>query len=211
VSVQKTLSGTTVGVESVIHINQNLRRDRADAQVCGFTLEDIDIVVPSGHRIGRVSQESFEEFNALRERACADIVITTRLENGMSAVLAIKRAKTEPFGGCWWMQGGGYGSYELIGDFLLKRAEQECGVRPALEGFMGVFRTCAEDIVCSTTNLCFVGFAEFDHIRRARIDREHVAWRLLTLADLDTLPSEETHWYPSFTFRRALETMPPPA
>ena len=212
-SVQETLSGTMVEVDSIVSVNPNLRLDRIQARIYGFAPPTENVVVPPGQRIGRVSQESDDEINARKECACADIVITTHLafENGTPAVLAIKRAKSEPFGGCWWMQGGGYEGYRLISDFLLERAERECRVRPALEGFMGVFRTCAEYAVRSTTNLCYVGFAEFDQIRQAVIDQEHTDWRLLTLATLDTLAPEETHWYPLFTFRRALETMPPVA
>ena len=208
-----TLSGTMVKVDTIIWWNRHLREDREDARKNGFEFETEDIMVPEGQRTGGVPAPIYDAFSSGSERACADIVVTTHLSNGTPAVLAVKRAMNKPFGGQWWMQGGSYHTYRLITDFLLERAEKECGVRPEIQGLIGQFRTCAEGYVCSTTNICYVGYAPFDAIIKARTDSDHSSWCLFTLEDLASharsLPAKSApHWYPMFVFKQALTTMP---
>ena len=112
------------------------------------------------------------------------------------------------FGGKWWMQGGSYHTYRSISDFVLERAEKECGVRPKIQGLIGVFRTCAEDIICSTTNVCYVGYVPYEEVVKAQADKDHSDVRLITLCSLDLVPNHEKHWYPMTVFKQALRTMP---
>lgn len=207
-----TLSGRLVEVETILFVNSHLAEDRLYAKIHGYRSQTEDIIVPEGHRTGGVPAPVYNEFSRGSERACADVVITTRFPDGEAAVLVSKRAANKPFGGCWWMQGGSYHTYRLISDFLIERAEKECGVCPSIEGFIGVFRTCAEDYLASTTNLCYVGFAPYEEIRDAQNDKDHEALRVLRLEDLLHLPAHnpasQFHWYPMFAFKRALETMP---
>ena len=197
-----------VKVETKIWWNRHLREDREDAMKNGFQFETEDVLVPEGQRTGGVPTPVYDAFSVGSERACADIVITTHLADGTPAVLTARRAMNKPFGGKWWMQGGSYHTYRLRTDFLLERAEKECGVRPVIQGMIGEFRTCAEDFVCSTTNSCYVGYALYDAIMKARADKDHSGLRLLTLDDLSSIPPEERHWYPMFVFKQALTTMP---
>lgn len=105
------------------------------------------------------------------------------------------------------MQGGAFHPYRSITDFLAERAEKECGVRPKIEGLIGVFRTCAEDFHASTIQPCYVGSIEYADIIKAKPDMDHSSWRLLSLRDLQNLPAEEKHWYPMLTFQLALESI----
>lgn len=105
------------------------------------------------------------------------------------------------------MQGGAFHPYRSIVEFLEERAEKECGVRPKIEGLIGVFRTCAEDFHASTTQPCYVGSVAYKDLIKAKPDIDHTSWRLLKLEDLQTLPEEEKHWYPMLAFRLALESM----
>lgn len=169
------------------------------------------ITVPSGHRSGGVAPDIYDGYRQGLDSACADVVITTHMPDGEARVLAVKRALGKPFGGKWWMQGGAIQSYRLIEDFLVERAERECGVRLVIQALMGVFRTCAEDILASTTNLCYVGYAPYDMVERASVDKDHTAFRLFSAHEFyqDTQEHEEEwHWYPKMTFAQALSSMP---
>ncbi len=202
-----TLSGTVVKVETIIWFNRHLWEDREHARKNGFEFESKDILVPKGQHTGGVPAPVYDAFSAGSERACADIVVTTHLPSGKPAVLAIKRGMDKPFGGQWWMQGGSYHTYRLMTDFVLERAEKECGVRPEIQGVIGQFRTCAEDYICSTTNTCFVGYAPYDAIIRARTDKDHSSWCLLQVEDILVSPFfRGMHWYPRFAFLQALST-----
>lgn len=154
-----------------------------------------------------VEKKVYDSYNLGLERACADVVITLRLPDGQGAVLASKWSNEKPFGGKWWMQGGAFHPYRSITDFLAERAEKECGVRPKIEGLIGVFRTCAEDFHASTIQPCYVGSIEYQDLKKAKPDIDHSSWRLLKLVDLRNLPEEEKHWYPMLTFKLALESM----
>ena len=110
-----------VQVETIIWSNRHLKADREDARRNGFSFDSEDILVPEGQRTDGVPKPVYDEFSTGSERACADIVVTTHLPNGKPAVLAVKRNKTQPFGGKWWMQGGSYHTYRLISDFVAER------------------------------------------------------------------------------------------
>ncbi|OHA32388.1 MAG: hypothetical protein A2928_00065 [Candidatus Taylorbacteria bacterium RIFCSPLOWO2_01_FULL_45_15b] len=135
-------------------------------------------------------------------------MVTTTLPDGRHAVIASKRAVGKLFGGKWWMQGGAVHAYRSYTDFVAERAEKECGVRPVIQGLIGVFRTCAEDALGSTMNLCYVGFVPHGELEAARHDGDHTAQKFLTMEDLLQLPESEQHWYPMTVFRIALQTMP---
>ena len=205
-----TLSGTMVKVETIIWFNRSLKAERQDAKKNGFDFDYENVLVPEGQRTGGVPKPVYDEFSTGSERACADIVVTTHLPNGKPAVLAIKRNENQPFHGKWWMQGGSYHTYRLISDFVAERAEKECGVRPEIQGVIGEFRTCADDYVCFTTNTCYVGYAPYDAIMKARVDKDHSGWRLFTFDELMPVPATvgDWHWYPLFAFQQALTTMP---
>lgn len=131
------------------------------------------------------------------------------LPDNVPAVLTSKRAPGKLFGNKWWMQGGAIHSYRLILDFLEERAEKECGFRPSIQAFIGVFRTCADDKLGSTINLCYVGFVDHRELTKARIwDKDHVDFKTLRLEQLKQIPASEKHWYPMLVFDRALTTMP---
>ena len=78
-----------------------------------------------------------------------------------------------------------------------------------MQGFIGVFRTCADDRLGCTTNLCYVAYVPYEELTAAGIDDDHTDLRILSLSDIGLLPDEEKHWYPMFAFRKALDTMPP--
>ena len=193
-----------VPVEKVILINPFLKEERVAAKNIDF----MEVTPPSPGSIKRgVEKETYENYNLGLERACADIVITVRLPSGAGAVLASKRINGKPFGGKWWMQGGAFHPYRSIIDFLGERAEKECGVRPKVEGLIGVFRTCAEDHSASTIQPCYVGRVSYEGLIKAKPDIDHISWALLKLEDLQTLPEEEKHWYPMLAFKLALESI----
>lgn len=193
----------TTLVEGVILINPFLKEERKTQR----TNSSVEVRVKNEVLQRGVSKEVYDNYGLGLERACADIVITLKGPNGNGAVLASKRSKEKPFGGKWWMQGGAFHPYRSIGDFLVERAEKECGVRPKIEGLIGVFRTCAEDYHASTIQPCYVGSIEYADIIKAKPDMDHSSWRLLSLRDLQNIPAEEKHWYPMLTFQLALESM----
>lgn len=206
-----SLSGTLVNVETAIFVNPFLFTERK-AVLYGAIYDGADgfekVMVPEGHCIGGVDRSTYDGYRKGLDSACADVVITSRLFDRTPAVLASKRAPGKLFGNKWWMQGGAIHSYRLITDFIVERAEKECGVRPRIEGFIGVFRICADDLLGSTLNLCYVGFVRQSDLAKAQGDIDHKDLRLLTLADIEGLPKEEKHWYPMLAFQRALMTMP---
>lgn len=208
----ESLSGTRVTVETKIFVNFNLANDRKAfiaRRVSYVAAHDFEeILVPEGHLSGGVDSAFYDGYRRGLDSACADVVVTTVFPDGTPAVLASKRAPGKLFGNKWWMQGGAIHSYRRISDFVLERAERECGVRPRLEGFIGVFRTCADDLLGSTTNLCYVGFVPYDDLGKVRADKDHIGLQFLTLEACLHLPEDERHWYPMYTFIIALKTMP---
>ena len=109
------------------------------------------------------------------------------------------------------MLGGAIQSYRLIEDFLIERAEREYGVSPVIQGLIGVFHTCAEDSLASTTNLCYVGYVSYDAVEQASADRDHTAPRVFSSREFyQSLKSENEawHWYPGTVFMQALASMP---
>lgn len=207
-----SLSGTFVSVETKIFVNFNLTNDRQGVVARGVAYAGAhdfeEIMVPEGHVSGGVDSAMYDGYRKGLDSACVDVVITTVLPDGVAAVLASKRASGKLFGNKWWMQGGAIHSYRRVHGLLVERAEKECGARPRLEGFIGVFRTCAEDMLGATTNLCYVGFVPYDDLGKVKTDQDHTGLRLLTLEDCCGLPEEEKHWYPMYTFIIALKTMP---
>ena len=170
-----------------------------------------EVVIPPGHRVGGATSEAYKDYRAGLDSACADIILTTRLPDGRAAVISTKRGPGKLCAGMWWMQGGAVHSYRPYHEFLAERAAAECGA-PAdaivVEALVGVYRTCASDFFGSTTNLCFVGYVDFDKIKSAYHDADHVDQRLLTLEDLSMLPKVERHWYFTRIAELALTTMP---
>lgn len=207
-----SLSGKRALVETKIFVNPYLALERRDA-VRGILNETLSfefetIVVPEGHRLGGVDSSVYDGYRSGLDSACVDVVVTTMLRHDKPAVLASKRAPDKLFGNKWWMQGGAIHSYRLITDFVLERTKKGCGIYPYMQGFIGVFRTCADDVLGSTLNLCYVGFVQRHKLAQIYADKNNTSFRLLTLEDLEDLPDEEKHWYPMFAFHRALTTMP---
>lgn len=206
-----SLSGTNVSVETIISLNPYLAQCRKISFHEPYlgALEFEDVTVPDNHRIGGVGPEVYDGYRQGLDSACADVVITTVLSDGVPAVLTSKRAPGKLFGNKWWMQGGAIHSYRRIIDFLEERAEKECGFRPRVQAFIGVFRTCADDRLGSTINLCYVGFVDHRELIKTHIwDKDHTDFKVLTLDTLKRIPKDEQHWYPMFVFKEALTTMP---
>lgn len=199
-----------VETETIIWINGELKnqrkklRENPEAEL--YSYPTILMEIPAGHMNDFVPDEAHSAYRARKEVACADIVITTILPSGKPAVLSSKRNKNSCFGGCWWMQGGSYGAYSPIVDFVIGRAKKECGMEPNMEGVIGLFRTCAEDFHASTTNICYVGFVPYKSMTKP--DQDHSQQKWLTFSDLNMLPKKNRHWYPMLVFSLALETMP---
>ena len=166
------------------------------------------LVVPPGHQIGWVSEDAYRESRSKKQQPCVDIVITTMLPVGEPAIVAIKRRLGESFEKNWWTQGGSVPAYQSYSDFVVERARKECGVTPTIEGKIGVYRTCAEDVIGDTVQICYVGFVPFRDLLGTYGDKYYSALQVLTAEDLDHLPVEERHWYPMRVFRIALATMP---
>jgi len=193
-----------IPIEGIILVNPRLKEDRVKKFV---SMMDKKVIPPVDNIKRGVAKDVYDIYSLGLERACADVVITVRLPNGDNAVLAVKRAMNKPFGGKWWMQGGSFHPYRSIVDFLIEKAGKECGICPKIEALIGVFRTCAEDHICSTIQLCYVGRIDYDDLAKIKLDKDQTAYRILTMRDLETLPKKQKHWYPMLTFRLAIETM----
>lgn len=208
----RSLSGQRVTVETKIFVNPYLARERKNAAKGIFSetfhCEFEAVKVPEGHFLGGVDSDIYDGYRKGLDSACVDVVVTTLLRHDKPAVLASKRAPSKLFGNKWWMQGGALCSYCSITDFVFERIWKKCGVCPHIQGFIGVFRTCSDDVLGSTINLCYVGFIQRHKLAHVQMDENHTDFRLLTLEDLEDLPDKEKHWYPMFTFRQALTTMP---
>ncbi len=167
------------------------------------------VTIPPGHRANGVPADIYHGYREGLVGACADIVMTTVLPKGLPAVLAIKRGPNACFAGKWWMQGGAVPCYMPLIEFVKMRAEQECGVRPFVEGIIGVFRTAADDKVADTIQTCHVGFVKYEEVAaKFKEDAAHSDRRLLTLGDINIImPASGMHWYPNLCFRAALRTM----
>jgi ADP-ribose pyrophosphatase YjhB (NUDIX family) len=206
-----SFSGQTRCVESIILLNPSLKEERVRSAKdgCEFNfLVGEQVVVPKDHRAGGAETSAYGAYRQGLDSACVDIVVTTRLPNDKSVVLAIKRNQNVCFGGKWWMMGGALHSYRPIAEFIKERAAKECGVEPRLEGCIGVFRTAARDVLACTINICLVGYVDYPYVaQKFKPDDAHSGHRLLTVEDLKGLPEEEKHWYPMLCFEQALDTM----
>ena len=166
--------------------------------------------VPLGHRRGGVLPQIYREYSRGLDRCSAGVVITTILPDGNPAVLASRRGPGRPFAGFWWMQGSVVYAYESIVDALAHTAEKECGVRPRIEGVICVIRLCAEDMLTSMIQPCYVGYAPYEEVAtHARSDQDHPEYRLLTPDDLHDLSDSETHPTIYEVFESALAILPP--
>ncbi|MDP3771772.1 MAG: hypothetical protein Q8Q94_00140 [bacterium] len=207
---EETLSGKRFLTDTVIWM-RNVSDLTKERKLRYVHAGEVDITVPPGHRSGGVSPDIYDGYRQGLDSACADVVITTRMPDGEAGFLAVKRALGKPFGGKWWMQGGAIHSYRSIESFLVDRAERECGVSPVIQALIGVFRTCAEDFLASTTNLCYVGFAPYHMVERASADKDHIAFHLFSAHEFRGsvyTHKEEWHWYPIQVFNAALDSMP---
>ena len=194
-------------LERILWQNPNLKEERERREI--LRMHSGLIIPPSEFEGGFVSPKAMEEWRKKKGMPCADVVITVRLSDGTSAVVASLRAPDMPFGRFWWMQGGSISGYTPILDFVRDRAEKECGVAVTLEALIGLFYTNAEDFSQSTLQPCFVGSAPFAGLsERLRTDGQHANVHLLTLKDLGQLPEEQMHWYPMNCFHAALTSMP---
>lgn len=222
-----SLSGQKVNLECAVFVNPFLREQRRltciykeEFNFSSFSRAEprqlspnhipdkISLTVPKGHRVGGVPGPVYQGYREGLDSACVDVVLTTTVPGVGNSVLAIKRKLGTCFGSKWWMMGGALHSYRSIAEFIKERAKQECGVKPRLEGVIGCFRTAANDALACTTNICVVGRVSFKAVdQKFKADDAHSACRLLTLEDLKNLPEEEKHWYPTFCFQQALDTM----
>lgn len=194
-----------VTTEFEILLNPRFVEDRQLAFL-GDSMQEVQ--VPSGHRLG-VDESVYLGYRRGLDSACADIVITSRNVHGEPVVLLTRRAKA-PFNGVWWVQGGAIHAYRSIIEFVKERAKRECGVEPLIETLIGIYRTCAEDGVASTLNLCYCGRIFRADLERSRpvADRDHSTWKLFTLSEYNALPSTECHPYIDRVVRLCLTSMP---
>ncbi len=199
--------GQTVAADAIIYEVPSEDALR-DARRRAFPIVEMGTVkVPDEHRSGGVSSEDYANYRRGLDSACADVVITTVLPSGEPAVLAVKRSSTSCFGGKWWMQGGAVQAYRPLLDFLAERAARECGVPPVFEALIGVYRTTAGDVHASTLQPCYVARVSYEDAARAQADKDHSAYRFITLRDLDQISEAEMHWYPKRVFDLALRSM----
>ena len=162
-------------------------------------VEPLPIVQPPAGTTNGVPPDVYDAYRRGRDSACVDIMLATRLKDGTPAVLLSKRKVNVCFGGMWWMYGGAVGSYQSMTDFVVERAKKECGIRPDPSELVlvGVYRTCAPDIIGSTLQPCYaarVGLAEIQ--KYMGTDQAHESIKLFTLRELYQIPTAEQHWYP---------------
>jgi len=198
----------TALTDTIVFDNPNLAADRRNCAARRH--EVVGVSVPTGRVIGGVPQEYYDGYRAGLTSGCADLVVTTRLENGEPAVLAIRRAKDKSFGGTWYMMGGAIHNYTSIHDFLSWVVEREVGLKNLQpEALVGLYRTTAEDYIADALAVCYVVTVPIEQIReQARPDENHVEWQLFTAEELDKIPQDQQYWHPMHCFRRCLNTMP---
>ena len=173
-------------------VNPNLREEWQSGTIpFGFFAAPVEIPAGVVKRIedGKV----LEEYKKGKEMACADIVLCTRKPSGAWAVLYSLRKSTEPFGGQWWMYGGSVGAYVNVLEFIVERAERECGIPVRPEALLGFYRTSASDKPQSTTQPCFAARVPYEVVeQKMRADPNHESVRLFEAGELDDI----SHWYP---------------
>ncbi len=153
-----------------------------------------------------VDGKTYSEYRTGLDSACADVVIATRCPDGTYRVLTIKRSLNKAFGGKWWMQGGAVHCYKPLFQFLQEIAKKECGTEPTIVAFLCLTRTCAADHIASTTQPCFLGLVNYGDVV-LKGDADHSAAQLFSLNELNELPDEEKHWYPTLAFKLALQAL----
>jgi ADP-ribose pyrophosphatase YjhB (NUDIX family) len=135
------------------------------------------------------------------------MVLCTRAPEGPAVVLS-KRNSESSYGNTWWMYGGALPAYAPIADFITKRAEEESGIAAAPQILVGIYRICAADRLDSSLTLCFAAEVPYEEVtKKMSTDKGHQEVRLFTLKELDALPQEETHWYPTRVAQLALEAL----
>lgn len=166
-----------------------------------------EVALPSPDITRGVLQTVYEGYRLGLDSACADVVITTILPSGVPAALLAQRGTGRCHAGQWWFQGGAIHTYRSILDFLNERAEREIGIRPAIEGIIGVYRCAASDYVGCVLVVCYAGFVGFDRIKAASPDQDHIGnARLITWEQYMQLPSEQRHPYSDRVIFLALAT-----
>jgi ADP-ribose pyrophosphatase YjhB (NUDIX family) len=203
--------GDTVYLERVLWDNPYLTQERKDSLITGKPVHELHpTTIPADFSPNGAPKATFEEWERGLGKACTDVVICTRLEDGTPAVLGLRRSNA-PYKGMWYMAGGAIFAYRSIAEFLTGKAEKECGLRPSLEALIGFYRNDAEDKATSVICPCYVATVPVKSIRSTKPADGHDQWQLFTAEDLDKLESEhpeQTHWYPMHVWRRALQTMP---
>lgn len=193
-------------LESIIFDNHNLKYDRTKKV---YPATNFAVNIPDGQVPNGVSQEYYEGYRSGLLSACADIVITTTLENGEPAVLAIKRSPNKSFANTWYMIGGAIQNYASIESFLRHSVKDEVGIDGFdIEAMVGAYRTTAHDQVADTIALCYVTTIPVEKIRQnIKVNQDHTDWKLLTKNDIDKLPNDERFWHPIHCFKKCLESM----
>lgn len=156
-----------------------------------------------------VPDSAYKSYQKGKDRACADVVICTRMPNNEKAVLLSQRADGTTYANLWWIYGGAIPAYTQISDFLQESTKRECGISVSPEVLIGVYRTCATESVDSSVNTCFGATVAYsDIVRQTHRDSAHKAIRLFTLEELHKIPESQKHWYPLRVARLALSAMP---
>lgn len=170
-------------------------------------------VPPGVHPEGNVPSNVYSAYRQGRQSACADIVIVTRLQNGMGAVLLSKRNDDVCFPGTWWIYGGATPVYQDPVAFVSTRARKECGVSVWPQILLGVYVTSSAGTRSehngSTVNQLYAAQVPLEMIERHRgTDEGHSSVRLFTLEEYADLPEKERHWYVARAAWLAIENMP---
>lgn len=171
------------------------------------------LVPPGVDPTGNVSPDIYNAYRRGRQSACADIVIVTRLSNGMGAVLLSKRNEDVCFPGTWWIYGGATPVYQDPVAFVSTRTRKECGVPVWPQVLLGIYVTSSAgtrpEHNGSTLNVLYAAQVPFAQIERHRaIDAGHSEVRIFTLDEYAALPTSQRHWYIERAARRAINNMP---
>lgn len=199
----------TRGLERIILENPKFVRDwKAALRSKRAVFELTETEVPDGVRPNGVPRDTYYGYKTGCTTGNADLVVCTKLENGKPAVLALLRGHGVPFAGKWDMVGGTILAYQDMTAFLSGKSAKECSITIEPEALIGVYRNDAPDVPSSVIGVCCVATVSVGILRSVVASKEHHDWRLLTLAEINALPKEQTYWYAMHVWTKVLTAAP---